>query len=76
MTNNNSGPRSVLGGILRDILRFLGNLVGVCLVAGAIGTVAGLYMGLSFSGALLIGLGAIILVLAIFLVLRAGGDLF
>lgn len=63
-------------GMLRGIFGWFAGALGICLVAGGIGTGAGVYMGLSLPGALMVGGFAIILVLAVWLFLMSGGDLF
>lgn len=78
MSNNRSGNdfSSVFMKVLRDIFGWFAGVLGICLVAGGIGTAAGFFIGLPYTLALGCGLLAIVLVLAVWLFMMSGGDLF
>lgn len=72
MSKNRS---SILGSLLSGMGRWFANMLGICAIAGGLGTGAGLFMGLPFVWALACGGAAIVLVLALYLFLMSGGDL-
>lgn len=61
---------------IKPIINWFGMVFGICIVAGLIGTGAGLFAGFGFGPALFCGLVAIIVVLVLYMLIASESSLF